>query len=218
MRPSRKEYIIWLDEVGRWPLAGPVVVGGVFCLPSFRQSQLPSWCSQVTDSKKLSSWQREYLSTLLVSCTDIVFATSFVSAKYIDRYGIVVAIRRASLDVIQQIIIKITPLLWENWKQKIKILLDGKTDYGIRQKINTPLTTIVKWDSSIWEIGAASIIAKVRRDQYMIILSNKKRYQHYEFNRHKGYGTLLHRTAIAQYGLSDVHRVSFCKNIIPLVF
>ena len=93
-------------------------------------------------------------------------------------------------------------------------MLDGKTDYGIRNKISFPLETLVKGDSLIWQIAAASIVAKVHRDEYMMSLSQKRKYKVYEFGRHKGYGTLLHRTAIAEYGLSDMHRKSFCGNII----
>lgn len=208
-----KKFIIWLDEVGRWPLAGPVAVGGVFCLPNFNKKNYDRY-DDITDSKKLSSWQREYLAWYINACTELVVATSFVSAKYIDRYGIVAAIRKASLDVIHQIIEQVTPLLWIWWEQDIQILLDGKTDYGLRQKISFPLTTIVKWDSLIREIWAASIIAKVQRDDCMTTLSHKKKYHQYGFERHKGYGTLLHRNAISQYWLSDIHRVTFCKNIL----
>jgi ribonuclease HII len=109
--------------------------------------------------------------------------------------------------------------LWIWREQNLEILLDGKTDYGLRKYIDYPLETIVHWDSLIREIGAASIIAKVQRDDYMTTLSHKKKYQFYEFDRHKWYGTLLHRTAIAEYGLSDQHRKSFCKddytNLLP---
>ena len=76
------------------------------------------------------------------------------------------------------------------------------------------LETIVHGDALVWQISAASIIAKVQRDDYMMSLSKNKKYQFYEFDRHKGYGTLLHRSVIAEYGLSDIHRKSFCKNII----
>ncbi len=176
----------------------------------------------ITDSKKLNHKKREYLTEQLLACPDIIWATSFVSASYIDRYGIVAAIRKASLDVIDQIIQKATPLLWDGWEKDLEILLDGKTDYGLRQKLQAgsyklgegQLQTIVQWDSLVREIGAASIIAKVQRDQYMTTLSHKKKYQAYGFDRHKGYGTLVHRQAIAQYGLSDQHRKSFCGKII----
>lgn len=218
-----KKFIIWLDEVGRWPLAGPVAVGGVFCLPKFNPKKYSRY-DDITDSKKLSSWQREYLAWYINACSELVVATSFVSAKYIDRHGIVAAIRKASLDVIHQIIEQVTPLLWIGWEQDLEIVLDGKTDYGLRKVLFTAngllrasqwqLQTIIKGDSLIREIGAASIIAKVQRDEYMTTLSYKKKYRPYEFNRHKGYGTLIHRNAIAQYWLSDIHRATFCKNIL----
>lgn len=217
MKVSKKN-IIWLDEVWRWPLAGPVAVGGAFCLPWFDTHQY-AWASMITDSKQLSHKKREYLTEQLLACPDIVWTTSFVSAKYIDRYGIVAAIRKASLNVIDQIVQKVTPLLWNLWEDDLNILLDGKTDYGLRRCIDYNLETIIRWDSSIREIGAASIIAKVQRDDYMTDFSHKKKYQIYGFDRHKWYGTLLHRTAIVEYGLSDQHRKSFCRtciaNILP---
>jgi ribonuclease HII len=205
---------IWLDEVGRWPLAGPVAVGGVLCLPDFFEWCLPSRYNDITDSKKLSPRQREYLSWCIKDCSDIIYATSSVSGAYIDRYGIVAAIRKASLDVIRQIIKQVTPLLWVWWECDLRILLDGKTDYGLSQKITFPLQTIVRWDASVREIGAASIIAKVERDAMMMRLSQKKKYSIYGFHRHKWYGTLFHRQMIESHGLSDIHRVSFCKSII----
>lgn len=211
--------MIWLDEVGRWPLAGPVTVGGVFCLPWFSYTHYP-WATMITDSKKLTAKKREYLTEQLLSCSDVVWATSSVSARYIDRYGIVAAIRTAFLDVIDQIIKKVTPLFWDEFVENLEILLDGKTDYGLRKMFAISdklqavrLETIIRWDSSIREIGAASIVAKVQRDDYMTKIWSKKKYQFYEFDRHKWYGTLLHRTAIAEYGLSNQHRKSFCRKI-----
>jgi hypothetical protein len=79
-----------------------------------------------------------------MSCSDIIVATSFVSANYIDRHGIVAAIRKASLDVIEQIRTKATNLLDNSFDVNLHILLDGKTDYGLRQKIPFSLETIVK--------------------------------------------------------------------------
>lgn len=222
------KYILWLDEVGRWPLAGPVAVGGVFLnpfpfggFPLSKGKKYGEWYTMITDSKQLNAKKREYLAWELLSHPDVVWATSFVSAKYIDRYGIVAAIRKASLDVIDQIIQTVTPLLWAWREQNLEILLDGKTDYWLRKEFweipayaRMTLQTIVKWDSLMREIGAASIVAKVQRDEHMTDLAHKKKYQAYGFDRHKGYGTLLHRTAIAEYGLSDQHRKSFCTRIM----
>lgn len=229
---SNNPWIIGIDEVGRWPLAGPVWVGGVFCFPKFFSDPLPSWINDIQDSKKLSSWQRTYLASCILSDPNIVCATSLVSARYIDRYGIVAAIRKASLEVIDKIRMKIDsieyhsgldpeslaflrdPEINSGWHGTIKILLDGKTDYGLRQKLDIPLETLIKWDQKIRQIAAASIIAKVQRDTYMVDLSHKKKYKSYQFDRHKGYGTLIHRKAIVEYGLSDQHRKSFCRNIV----
>lgn len=211
---------IGIDEVGRWPLAWPVWVGGVLCLlpPSPSRSsdginysgglqsffEIYPWAKDVQDSKKLSVWQREYLASCILSDPNIVCATSLVSAKYIDRYGIVAAIRKASLQVIEEIRDKIGRI-----GRIEKVVLDGKTDYGLRQHLDIPLETIIKWDQKIRQIAAASIIAKVQRDQYMVDLARKKKYQLYQFDRHKGYGTVMHRNAISAYNLSDEHRRSF---------
>lgn len=200
---------IGLDEVGRWPLAWPVSVGGVFCLPNF-WNNLPDWYSEVTDSKKLSVWQRSYLAGKILSHPDILISIHSSSAKIIDRYGIVYAIRKASLQVIDDLVQYMLPI---DPDYDPKIILDGKTDYGIRQKIPFPLETLVHGDALVWQISAASIVAKVQRDNYMTTLSQKKKYRLYRFDCHKGYGTVLHRSMIAQYGLSDIHRKSFCRNI-----
>lgn len=227
---SNNPWVIGIDEAGRWPLAGPVWVGAVFCWTWFFDKELPSWVNEIQDSKKLSSWQRAYLASCILSDPNIVCAVSLVSAKYIDKYGIVAAIRKASLEVIEEIRMKIrrnafdktikdlsTSLHFaqDDKSQGIIVQLDGKTDYGLRQKLDIPLETIIKWDQKIRQIAAASIIAKVQRDQYMVDLAHKKKYQLYQFDRHKGYGTLIHRKAIVDYGLSDQHRKSFCRNLFP---
>ena len=200
---------IGLDEVGRWPLAGPATVGGVFCMPEFWKS-LPERYEQVTDSKKLSAWQRSYLAKQILSHPHILVQIASSSNKIIDRYGIVAALRRASVKVITTLVDDIA-LLSPDYDPQI--ILDGKTDYGIRQKISFHLETLVKGDSLVWQIAAASIVAKVHRDEYMTKLSCKKKYKIYGFDHHKGYGTALHREKIALHGLSDIHRKSFCRNI-----
>lgn len=200
---------IGLDEVGRWPLAGPATVGGVFCMPEFWKN-LPDWYGQVTDSKKLNSWQRLYLSEQILSCPYILVCISSSSNKIIDRYGIVAALRRASIKVIATLVDDIA-LLSPDYDPKI--ILDGKTDYGIRQKTPFPLETLIKGDSLVWQIAAASIVAKVQRDTMMSIFSRRKKYKIYGFEYHKWYGTAFHREKIALYGLSDIHRKSFCRNI-----
>ncbi len=207
---------IGIDEVGRWPLAGPVGVGGVICLPSFF-TDLPERYSDINDSKKLSAWQRDRLATLIVAHPYIVSAISLVSAKIIDRYGIVYAIRKASVEVIEKISALLSPHLDDTQTElsdDLSIVLDGKTDYGLRAVLPYSLETIIKWDQKVRQIAAASIIAKVERDRYMTNLSKQKKYVVYWFERHKWYGTLFHRQMIIESGLSDQHRKTFCKNFI----
>lgn len=207
---------IGIDEVGRWPLAWPVGGGGVFCLSNFEK---PDRYDEIQDSKKLSAWQREHLATLILSHPSLVCATSLVSAKVIDQHGIVYAIRKATVEVIEKIVCseqrRVNNKQWKvNNEEGLVIQLDGKTDYGLRAVLPYPLETIIKWDQKIWQIAAASIIAKVERDQYMTDLCHKKKYAVYGFERHKGYGTLMHRQAISHYGLSSEHRKSFCKKFV----
>lgn len=121
------------------------------------------------------------------------------------------ALRRASIKVIHTLVQRIT-LDCPDYSPQI--ILDGKTDYGIRQKISFPLETLIQGDALVWQIAGASIVAKVHRDDYMTGLSDKRKYKVYGFDRHKGYGTTFHRDALTHYGLSDQHRTSFCRNIV----
>ncbi len=203
--------IVGMDEVGRWPLAWPVTVGVVLFLPAFFRS-LPEWYDRVTDSKKISPWQREYLARCILDHPHIVSGIASSPASMIDSKGIVYAIRHAATQALD---ILLTALQQTKVSHKdIRIILDGKTDYGLRAVLPYPLETVIRGDQSVWQIGAASIIAKVQRDEWMTKLSTKKKYRAYDFARHKGYGTLVHREAILSCGLSDQHRKSFCQRIL----
>lgn len=200
-----------MDEVGRWPLAWPVTVGVLVCLPAFFRS-LPEWYDCVTDSKKVSPWQREYLARAILDHPHIVSGIAFSPASLIDKSGIVVATRRAAMKALDMLFVSL-----KNKKLSLKdihIILDGKTDYGLRAVLPYPLETVIRGDQSVWQIGAASIIAKVQRDEWMSKLWDKKKYRAYDFARHKGYGTQMHREAILSSGLSDQHRKSFCQRIL----
>ncbi len=230
---------IGIDEVGRWPLAWPVSVGGVFCLPEFAAS-LPDRYHDVTDSKKLSAHQRKILAQKILLHPALITSIHSSRINYIDQHGIIASLRRASVAVITDIFQQLKIL----WYTKVpSILLDGNNDFWIKKKIfrhdgslrgayisknisiwsseysleeNPSLQTIVHGDQLVWQISAASIIAKVRRDDYMIVLSNKRNYKVYWFDRHKWYGTLFHRNMIQRYWLSDQHRKSYCRNITPI--
>ena len=137
---------------------------------------------------------------------------AFSPASLIEKSGIVVATRRAAMKALDMLFVSL-----KNKKLSLKdihIILDGKTDYGLRAVLPYPLETVIRGDQSVREIGAASIIAKVQRDGWMTKLSTKKKYHDYDFARHKGYGTLMHREAILSCGLSDQHRKSFCQRIL----
>jgi len=199
---------IYIDEAGRWPLAWPVYVWIVVCEKRSEKSKI---FQSYKDSKKLSHKQRELLFSELDS-TNILRSYGKSSAAYIDRYGIVAAIRQAIIKSIKKLI--------PDYKQQITqwnitLHIDGNTDFGLQKSFpNIHIHTYIKWDDRIHPISAASIVAKVLRDRNMV--SRDRKYPVYWFAKHKWYGTQFHRDMIKKYWLSDMHRKSFCKNIVFL--
>lgn len=194
---------IYIDEAGRWPLAWPVYVWLVVWKKSFKDTKFQGF----RDSKKLSEKQREILFTQLKQ-SDILRSYGKSSAAYIDKNGIVSAIRHAIVQGVKRLILK------PEWST-ITLHIDGNTDFGLRKKFPwLTVCTYIKWDDCIPAMSAASIIAKVSRDREMIKLDTK--YPPYGFAKHKWYGTQQHRDAIAYHGLSREHRETFCKNIMTL--
>jgi ribonuclease HII len=190
---------IYIDEAGRWPLAGPVYVWLVVCNKNLKSKEFRSY----KDSKKLSEKQREALFTQLEQ-SDISRSYGKSSAQYIDTHGIVWAIRHAIVQWVKKLIPN------PEWSD-ITLHIDGNTDFGLRKKFPwISVVTYIKGDDRIPVISAASIVAKVLRDRHMIRLD--KKHPDYWFAQHKGYGTQLHRENIVAYGLSPIHRHSFCKN------
>lgn len=194
----KPKYIIGIDEVGRGPIAGPVAVCALCLQNNFNSNKFKGF----RDSKKLSHKQRlDWLQKIEAEkeAGNIVYKVSFESNKVIDKKGIVFAIKRALLNSINYLGKK---------SEECMVLLDGglkaPTEY-INQK------TIIKGDEKELAIALASIVAKVTRDSLMVKLANK--YFQYGLEEHKGYGTAKHYKAIKEYGLSDLHRLSFCKNI-----
>lgn len=192
---------IYIDEAGRGPLAGPVYVWLVVWKKGSKDAKFQGF----RDSKKLSEKQRETLFAQLEQ-SDILRSYGKSSAAYIDKNGIVAAIRQAIVQGVKRLIPK------PNWSG-ITLHIDGNTDFGLCKKFSwIVICTYIKGDDRIPAISAASIIAKVSRDREMVKLDRK--YSLYGFAQHKGYGTQYHRTMIATHGLSSIHRKSFCKNII----
>lgn len=190
-------FFIGVDEVGRGPLAGPLCVGA--CLVKARAAR--SFLRGIKDSKQLSPEERaRWASRLRGAAAEehCRLSTVFVGEERIDRDGLAAALTRAVCRALRRL--GVAP-------ESCLVLLDG----GMRAPKTFPFQkTIIGGDESVPLIAAASIIAKVRRDQYMIRLA--KQLPQYGFERHKGYGTKEHYQALWKYGLSPVHRKSFLKS------
>ena len=176
--------IAGIDEAGRGPLAGPVVAAAVI-FPS--QVNIPG----LNDSKKLSTKKREELFPKIQEIS-VFYGVAVVDQKVIDKINILQAARLAMKQAVETL--KITPGL---------LLIDGN------QKIDSTLNqwAIVKGDLRSLSIAAASVLAKVTRDRIMD--DYHKLYPQYEFNRHKGYGTKLHKHLIQEHGPCPIHRNTF---------
>ena len=182
---SKKFYnIAGVDEAGRGPLAGPVVAAAVIFSSSIDIAGLD-------DSKKLSAKKRDELFPKIQKSA-VAYGVAVVDPKVIDEINILQAARLAMKDAVNQL--KPVPDL---------LLIDGN------QEIESSLDqwAIIKGDSKSLSIAAASILAKVTRDRIMD--DYHQLYPQYQFNRHKGYGTKLHRTLIQEHGPCPIHRSTF---------
>ena len=190
--------ILGIDEVGRGPLAGPLVVGAVILPPGIKP-----WFSELKDSKKLTPKKREELDSIILA--ESTTGLGWVSATEIDEIGISKALKLATKRAVKSV-----QRLHASFSQ---IIIDGKVNFLTDTPLENYVSTCIKADDKIREVSAASIIAKVARDHYMINLAAK--YPGYGFDKHVGYGTKAHVAAIYQYGLTDEHRKSFepCKSL-----
>ncbi len=182
------KYIAGVDEVGRGPLAGPVVCAAVI-MP------LDKLIEGIDDSKKVSEKKRNTLSELIKE-NAICYNIAEVSPKIIDEINILEA----------------TKLCMTNALEGLNIKPDVALVDALTLNTDIPVANIIKGDYLSYSIGAASIIAKVYRDNLMVDLA--KKYPEYSFEKHKGYGTAVHINAIKQYGPSEIHRQSFIKKFI----
>ncbi len=179
-----------LDEAGRGALAGPVVAAAVI-LP-LTSTSLLARLVDVNDSKQLSARKRAELYEVILEVAP-ASGTGSRSAHYIDRHGIITATKQAMLDAL---LVLYPPAEY--------LLIDGR----IRLKQSTlPQQSVIRGDSISLSIAAASILAKVTRDQIMITLD--KSYPEYGFASHKGYGTERHRMVLKQLGPTPEHRLTF---------
>lgn len=167
-----------IDEAGRGPFAGPMVVAGV---------KLYKEIPELNDSKKLSEKKREYLFDIIKENSE--FHIVFSSAQDIDTLGISACLKNSIQKIMENI-------------NTSSFLMDGNTSFGIDN-----LAHKIKADASIAQVAAASILAKVSRDRYMVEIASQ--YPQYHFEKHKGYGTQAHTQAIKEFGLCDQHRKTF---------
>lgn len=180
--------ICGVDEAGRGPLAGPVCAAAVILPPHL---EIPG----LDDSKKLPDKRRRELAPV-IRAQAIAWGVAFASEKEIDEKNILQATFLAMERALSQ--------------------LDGKADFalidGNREKdFGLPVMTVVKGDSRSANIAAASILAKVARDDYMLKMAEI--YPEYGFDIHKGYGTKAHYAALQRYGPCPIHRMTFLKKL-----
>ena len=192
--------IAGIDEAGRGPLAGPVVVACVIM-------KSDSMIEGVNDSKKLSEKKREQVFENIVN-EAVAYGIGIVSQDQIDKINILNATKMglnlAVKDMEEDLIKKV-----RGFEKPDIILVDALTKIDTD---NIPYRSIIKGDAKSYSIAAASIIAKVTRDR--IMRQWDEIYPMYGFERHKGYGTAAHIAAIKEYGLCPIHRRSFVKNIV----
>lgn len=190
LRKKGFQYICGIDEAGRGPLAGPVVVGAVI-LPK------DSFIEGVNDSKKISEKKREKIFEQIIE-EAIAYSVGIVDQKTIDEINILNATKLG------------VKIALEGLKQKPDVIMVDALNN--MDTLGIPYISVVKGDAKNYSIAAASIIAKVTRDR--IMKEWDEIYPIYGFSKHKGYGTAEHIRIIKENGPCILHRKSFIKNFI----
>lgn len=190
LRSKGYKYICGIDEAGRGPLAGPVVVASVIMPEN-------SMIEGVNDSKKVSEKKREKLYDLILS-EAISYGVGIIGQDEIDEINILNATKKG-----------LTISLQELTQKPDLIIVDALNNIDT---LGTKYESIIKGDSKCYSIAAASIIAKVTRDR--IMREWDKVYPQYGFVAHKGYGTVAHIKALKEYGACPLHRKTFIKHFI----
>ena len=180
--------LLGIDEVGRGPWAGPLVVGA--CV-------LREPIEGLNDSKKLTAKRREALAAEIHE--KAYCGLGWVPAAELDKLGLSAALRKACRDAVKQV--------QASKPEFNEIIIDGTVNFLSDTPLGKYVSVLPKADALVPEVSAASIIAKVARDNYMVELA--KRFPNYGFEKHVGYGTALHRAALEKYGPCEEHRKSF---------
>ncbi|MEW5907999.1 MAG: ribonuclease HII [Patescibacteria group bacterium] len=187
---KKYKYIFGIDEAGRGPLAGPIVIGAIGPLNPKSKIRNTKLLKGIKDSKKLATNQREKWYKIIKKNFECHYVS--INNKIIDKIGI----QKAGFMGIRKVLRK--------FKRKPDlVLLDG----SLRAPKKYKQKTIIKGDEKIPLIAAASIIAKVARDKKMFKFH--KRFPRYSFDRHKGYGTRYHYQMLKKHGPCQIHRKSF---------
>ncbi len=181
--------ICGIDEAGRGPLCGPVVAGAVIL-------KKDDYIEGINDSKKISEKKREIIYEEIMKRA-IAVGVGISSVEIIEKVNILNATKIAMKQALENL--KVKPDF---------VLIDGNQKIDI----DIPSDVVVSGDAKSISIAAASIVAKVTRDRMLIKWD--KEYPEYGFAKHKGYGTKAHIEAIKKYGLTPLHRPSFCKKFI----
>ena len=185
-------FIAGIDEVGRGPLAGPVVASSAMFSSEVIKAGLPNSLKDVNDSKKLSEKKREHLFDVLNDFDGVDFGISIIESEEIDRINILQATHKA-----------MSKSLISLEHNPDHLLVDGRPV----KSLGKSQSAIVKGDSLSYSIGAASIIAKVTRDRMMKKFDLK--FPGYGFSSNKGYGTREHLNALNDLGPCSIHRLTF---------
>ncbi len=192
--------ILGIDEVGRGPWAGPLVIGA--CVLNSRYDENDQeiaselWQNELKDSKKLSAKKREKLEAEIRKKAK-AFALGWVTSREIDEVGLSEALKLAARRAVYQI----------SSEDFTEIVIDGIQNFLKGTEHEGKVTVLKKADDKVKEVSAASILAKVARDRYMIELAEK--YPEYGFEKHVGYGTAGHKRALELYGPCPEHRRGF---------
>ncbi len=182
-------FVAGIDEVGRGCLAGPLVAAAVV-LPSDQTLEL-------FDSKSISKTKRENIAKQ-VKEVSLGYGLGWVTNNEIDKYGLAWSLQESYIRALVDLNLEVS-----------KVILDGNVNY--LEEFNI-CETCIKGDKKVACVAAASVLAKVTRDNHMASVSGK--YPEYRYETNAGYGTVSHREAIYKHGMSDLHRKSFCRNIV----
>lgn len=208
--------ILGIDEVGRGPWAGPLVIGAVILPERFDENGTPleaqSWQNDLADSKKLTSKKREKLAPIIKEKA-VACGLGWVPANELDEIGLSEALKLATRRAVCELL-NIDQKSNENSLANLpdqlsfsEIIIDGTSNFLKGTSLENLVSVLPKADAKIKEVSAASIIAKVARDNYMVNLAQK--YPGYGFEKHVGYGTAAHKAALKELGPCPEHRHSF---------